>query len=114
MLFMKRGPADGGGETTEYVKSLRNRNLRYVEKRVAEGWKKLPADRGHGWKWVDANGVERIRYMYPDDEAWKLFHEEEGYWRWVNKAGKFLDEWGNVVDESDPLFNQKTHIIIAK
>jgi hypothetical protein len=103
----------GTGDTTEYIKTMNNRTLRYVEDRVPDSWKKMPSNTGKGWKWVDEKGIERIRYMYPDEDG-KFIHEQEGYWRWQNAKGEWLDETGRVVDKSDPLFQQKTHIIIAK
>jgi len=95
------------------VKNMFNRTLKYVEERMPSSWKKSPADRGKGWKWVDENGKERYRYMYPDKNGTKV-HEQKGYWRVQNEIGEFLDEDGNVVPDNDPLFNQKTHIIIAQ
>lgn len=65
---------------------------------------------GHGWKFVDENGIERIRYMYPQKDA-RWAHERTGYFRRMNEKGQFLDMHGNVVEKSDPLFHVKTHII---
>jgi hypothetical protein len=74
------------------------------------GWRELPAGAGHGWRMVDENGVERIRYMYPNPEG-RFYHQQTGYFRRINPDGQYLDMHGNVVPETDPLFHVKTHII---
>jgi len=81
-----------------------------VLKNIPKGWKKRPAD-GNGWKLIDQNGNERIRFMRPSDETvvkWERM--KNGYWRRQNEHGEFLDEFGEVVPESDPDFMFKTHI----
>jgi hypothetical protein len=61
-------------------------------------WKKVPVDRGHGWKIVDANGTERIRYMYPQKKGFYP-HERTGYFVRQDEAGRFLDIDGRVIPD---------------
>jgi hypothetical protein len=81
---------------------------RQVLKSAPKSWKKVRA-RGNGWKLLDGNNIERIRFMRPDPQG-KYFHEKTGYWRLQNAAGDYLDEFGNVVPITDPNFSIKTHI----
>jgi hypothetical protein len=90
-------------------KSIAGKSPSRIRSDIPEGWK-LEEARGHGWKLVDENGVERVRYMYPQKRA-RWAHEETGYFRRMNEKGEFLDMHGNVVAETDPLFHVKTHII---
>jgi hypothetical protein len=79
-------------------------------------WKKMKVDRGIGWKLVDENDIERVRFMKPDpkDKSAIWYRIRHGYWRWTNERGEFLDEYGEVVDENaDPDFQFKTHIIYS-
>ena len=102
------------------VTTMFNRTLAHVQKRMPKSWKKLPAaaepgpmQKASGWRWIDENGVERYRYMHPDKNG-RFPHEKTGYWRVQNELGEFLDEFGNVVPKTDPLFNVKTHIMGAQ
>lgn len=45
----------------------------------------------------------------PGQSKWS--RESNGYFRWKNESDEFLDIDGSVVHPSDPLFNEKTHII---
>jgi RHS repeat-associated protein len=81
---------------------------RQMLKATPSSWKKVPAE-GNGWKLVDENGVERIRFMRPNPNG-SFAHQKSGYWRMQNAAGQYLDEFGNVVPMTDPNFNIKTHI----
>jgi len=47
--------------------------------------------------------------MFPDKNG-TFVAEQLGYWRVKNQLGEYLDEFGNVIPETDPLFNVKTHI----
>ena len=90
--------------------SFNGMSTKYVLKNIPKGWKKVPAD-GNGWKLVDENGIERIRFMRPSKEPipkWERM--KQGYWRRQNENGDFLDVDGNVVKRSDENFNEKTHI----
>lgn len=51
-----------------------------------------------GWKIVDENGVERIRYMRPDKNG-KFHHEQTGYFVRQDEHGRFLDIDGNVIPD---------------
>ncbi len=89
--------------------SIRGKRPSWFLKNIPEGWKKLPADRGHGWKLVDENGVERLRFMYPNKRG-RFFHEKTGYFHRKDQFGNYLDIDGNVVPPDHPLFDQLTHI----
>ncbi len=59
-------------------------------------WKKVAADKGHGWKILDENGVERMRYMFPQKNG-KFPHEKGGYFIRRNANGDFLDIDGSII-----------------
>ncbi len=62
-------------------------------------WKKIPADRGRGWKIIDGNGTERMRYMYPQKTGFP--HERAGYFVRQDAQGRFLDIDGSVIPDGD-------------
>lgn len=62
------------------------------------GWTEKAARSGHGWVWVDGNGLERLRYMYPNRDA-RFYHQQKGYFRWYDETGQSLDMFGNVVPD---------------
>lgn len=68
------------------------------------------SDNGKGWKWIDENGIERLRFQRPKKGEVKWLREKNGYFRWKNELGEFLDELGNVVLTADSDFMWKTHI----
>jgi len=84
------------------------RTPKQVLKAKPKNWHKVPAT-GNGWKLVDENGVERIRFMRPDPSG-GFHHQRTGYWRIQDADGNFLDEFGNIVSRMDPDFHIKTHI----
>jgi hypothetical protein len=45
----------------------------------------------------------------PSNSQWS--RQANGYFRWQNERGEFLDISGNVVTRTDPLFDEKTHIM---
>lgn len=63
-------------------------------------WKKLPAENGHGWKIVDSNKTERMRYMYPQKRA-KFPHEKAGYFVRKDAQGRYLDIDGAIIPDGD-------------
>lgn len=91
-------------------KSIAGKSPSRVRSDIPASWKLEKTNRGHGWKMVDENGIERLRYMYPDKNGFWL-HERTGYFRRLNEKGEWLDVHGKVVKASDILFNQLTHII---
>ncbi len=96
------------------IKSLRGKNIKWLKKQKPKGWKTVPTRKNEGWIWVDENGNERLRFMRsnkknPSQSQWG--RQSNGYFRWQNERGDFLDIDGNIVSSSDPLFNEKTHII---
>ena len=90
-------------------KSIAGKSPSRVRTDRPQGWTEKKTH-GHGWRQIDENGVERVRYMYPKKNG-KWAHEETGYFRRQNANGEFLDMHGNVVPQTDPLFHVKTHII---
>jgi hypothetical protein len=98
------------GEAGIISGSFAVKSPRQILKAAPKTWKKVPADKGHGWKLMDENGVERVRYMYPSKEKVPKFERmKDGYWRRKDADKNYLDESGEVVPESDPLFQEKTH-----
>lgn len=61
-------------------------------------WKKGLVDQGHGWKIVDENNIERMRYMYPQKEG-KYLHEQAGYFVRQDAKGRFLDIDGSIIPD---------------
>jgi len=82
------------------IRSLAGKSPSQIRKLRPKTWKELPADTGHGWKWIDEAGNERLRYMYPKKNG-RFVHERTGYFRWADETGASLDMWGRVADPSD-------------
>lgn len=100
-----------GRRALQPVKCLFGKTISQVEKNIPKSWRRVAADRGHGWKWLDENGVERIRYMHPKKGFDKYGSgREKGYWRWKDAAGNDLDEYGRIVPTGSADFEFKTHI----
>ncbi len=75
-------------------------------------WKRLPADKGHGFKLVDENGVERFRYMYPNKTNPKYPHERTGYICRQNANGEWIDIDGVPIRHIDPdVVNTLRHLL---
>ncbi|WP_199789873.1 hypothetical protein [Sorangium cellulosum] len=82
-----------------------------IIRRAPTSWRREPTEKGSGWKLIDENGVERVRFMRPDPRSQGVWGRLKlGYWRMQDELGRFLDENGNVVAETDPDFQFKTHI----
>ncbi len=99
------------GESGIIAGSFFGKTQQQILKAAPKTWKKLPSDRGNGWKLVDENGIERVRFMRPVkdvDPQWTRM--KSGYWRRQNANGADLDEAGRVVPRTDPYFEEKTHI----
>ena len=116
MMATGSGP---GGKTPTAVSVFPRRNLRgvsesWLRRNKPRGWSQVPADTGGGWKWLDERGVERLRFMRPNKlnpTASKWSRQANGYFRWQNAVGEFLDIDGKVVSKANPLFNDLTHIM---
>lgn len=94
------------------IKSLQGKSLKWIQKQKPKSCRKVKAD-GNGWKWVDQNGVERLRFMRksgknPANSKWS--RDANGYFRWANSKGELMDVHGNVVPKSHPNYQQLTHI----
>ncbi len=85
----KKAQSDINGRLTG---SFLGMSTKFVLKNIPKGWKKLKATRGNGWKLVDKNGVERIRFMRPAKKrglhVWGRL--KSGYWRRQDGQGNFL------------------------
>jgi RHS repeat-associated protein len=81
-----------------------------VLRNAPKHWRKVDVERGNGWKLLDENGVERVRFMRGNDRFSPWGRNKLGYWRRKNANDEFLDEAGNVVPDTDPDFQWKTHI----
>ena len=95
------------------IQSLQGKSVKWLQRNKPRGWRQVPTRNNEGWIWVDENGVERMRFMRPSGRSatnsqWA--RQENGYMRWQNEGGEFLDIDGNVVRRTDPMFQQKTHI----
>ena len=95
--------------------SFNGMTTKHVLKNIPNGWKKVSAN-GKGWKLVDENNIERIRFMRPQKTGFlKWARQKGGYWRRKDANGNFLDVQGNVVDNAlkstdKDLFQWLTHI----
>ncbi|WP_434300763.1 hypothetical protein [Corallococcus exiguus] len=95
-------------------KSLRGVAEKWLRRNKPRGWRQVPTDAKGGWKWLDENGVERLRFMWKNGlntTKNKWCRQANGYLRWQNSAGQHLDIDGNVVDRMDPRFQELTHIL---
>jgi activator of HSP90 ATPase len=87
-----------------------------VLKNIPKGWKRVPTEingkRTNGWKLIDGNGIERIRFMRSTDETvTKWERMKSGYWERMDETGdNYLDELGNVILDTDPNLRYKSHI----
>jgi intein/homing endonuclease len=95
---------------SEMFQSLTGKSLNWIKKQKPKGWKTVASDNGKGWKWLDKNGVERLRFQRPQKGAVKWTREKNGYFRWMNEAGQHLDEAGKVVPKDAIDFMERTHI----
>jgi hypothetical protein len=94
--------------------SLNGVSLKWLKGNKPGGWASAPTRGNKGFVWTDANGVERLRFMRPNGKTpagsqWS--REANGYFRWKDEGGNFLDASGNVVDPKNPNFQELTHII---
>jgi len=110
---------NGEGDCLKGIGGLFGKSESAILDAAPKGWRRVitsnAVGRTNGWKLLDANGVERVRFMRPEDNAAKIqwYRQKFGYWRWQSAAGDFLDENGNVVPANHPEFNELTHIIYS-
>jgi len=94
-------------------KTLRGVSLKWLERNIPNGWKKVPTEANQGWIWKDANGADRLRFMRPTGKnpaASQWSRQANGYFRWQNANGDYLDIDGNVVPKGEG-FQELTHIM---
>lgn len=109
------GQGNSGGSGSGFgIKNLSGKSLNWIKKQKPTGWKEVPSDNSKGWKWLDEKGNERLRFIRPNKEnpsnsQWS--RDSNGYFRWQNEKGDFLDVNGKVVSPGDKNFQEKTHII---
>ncbi|MET0417368.1 MAG: hypothetical protein ABW022_15255 [Actinoplanes sp.] len=109
------------GATPFPVRSLRGVSISSLRRQRPRNWTETPTRNNEGFIWKDENGVERLRFMRPTGEsasAGDWSRQANGYLRWQSSQSGdspadnlFLDQDGNLVDKSDPLFAEKTHIV---
>jgi RHS repeat-associated protein len=109
-----RAQASGPRASTPFPRSsLRGVSTRWLRRNKPRGWREVPTARNEGWIWVDENGIERLRFMRPNGAnpaASQWSRQSNGYFRWTNESGQFLDVDGNVVPPNHPAFQELTHI----
>jgi hypothetical protein len=103
----------GGGKKGKMFSSLQGKSLAWIKKQKPKNWRTVSKNNGKGWKWLDEKGNERLIYQRPSGDnamnsQWSRM--ENGYFRWMNEKGEFLDVDGKVVSRSDPDYQWKTHI----
>lgn len=116
--LMAKGENSGGSSKssapTEFPrKSLRGVSVSWLKRNKPRGWRHVPTDKKGGWKWLDENGVERLRFMWKNGlnaTSNKWCRQANGYFRWQNTKGQHLDIDGNVIDDTHPQFQALTHI----
>jgi hypothetical protein len=110
----KGGGSSKPSASTEFPrKSLRGVSEKWLKRNKPRGWRQVPADTKGGWKWLDENGIERLRFMRKSGlnaSANQWARQANGYFRWQNAAGEFLDINGKVISKMDPRFQELTHI----
>ncbi|MBQ0905688.1 hypothetical protein [Micromonospora sp. U21] len=109
------------GATPFPVRSLRGVSIGSLRRQRPRNWTETPTRNNEGFIWKDENGVERLRFMRPTGDnpsASQWSRQANGYLRWQSSQSGdsptdnlFLDQDGNLVDKSDPLFAEKTHIV---
>jgi hypothetical protein len=93
--------------------NLRGVSLKWLQRNKPSGWRQVPTRNNEGWIWLDRNGVERLRFMRPNGKnpsASQWARQSNGYFRWKDAAGNFLDVDGNVVGPNHPRFQELSHI----
>ena len=110
----KGGGSSKPSASTDFPrKSLRGVSEKWLKRNKPRGWREVSTDTKGGWKWLDENGVERLRFMRKNGlnaSASQWARQANGYFRWQNHAGEFLDINGKVVSKMDPQFQELTHI----
>ena len=97
----------------EKIKSLQGKSVKWLARNKPKGWRKVSTKNNEGWIWQDEAGQDRLRFMRPNGKnasSSQWARQENGYLRWQNGKGDFLDVNGKVVQKTDPKFQEKTHI----
>jgi hypothetical protein len=99
-------------------KTLAGVTLAWLKRNKPKGWKQVPSREHEGWIWRDEKGRDRLRFMRstgrnPGKNKWS--RQANGYFRWQNEKGEFLDIGGNVVPLPPTItedeFMERAHIM---
>jgi RHS repeat-associated protein len=93
--------------------TLRGVSLKWLRNNKPSSWQRVRADNGGGWKWIDENKRERLRFMRPtgrNPAANQWSRQTNGYFRWNDAAGNALDVDGNIVPPG-PEAQERSHIV---
>jgi RHS repeat-associated protein len=106
------GAAAKGYEDLPF-ESLSGKSISWIKRQKPRGWRTVAKDNGLGWKWLDASGNERLIFQRPSGQnatnsQWARM--DNGYFRWLDEYGNYMDVDGNAIKKTDPQFNEKTHI----
>jgi RHS repeat-associated protein len=113
-LSMSSGSGSGPKATPFPRKSLRGVSLKWLNRNKPPGWTKTPTRDYEGWIWRDENGVERLRFMRSNRQnpvASQWSRQANGYFRWKDANGNFLDIDGNVLRQGEEGFEEASHIM---
>lgn len=84
---------------------LQGKSLKWIIKNKPKGWRTIAKNNGKGWKWIDENGKERLlfeRGSGTNSASNKWSCQSNGYFRWRNESGDYLDSAGKVIPRNDP------------
>ncbi len=90
---------------------MRGKSIQYIKRNKPKGWREVPTKDNEGFIWLDEAGNDRLRFMRPKkgDVDWE--RQKNGYFRWQNETGEYLDIDGNIVPRNpNNIFHDKTHI----
>ncbi|MGE0792524.1 MAG: RHS repeat-associated core domain-containing protein [Sandaracinaceae bacterium] len=107
--------ARGVGRVAAFPRStLRGVSLRWLLRNRPRGWTRTATRNNQGFIWRDATGAERLRFMRPsgtNPSGSQWSRQANGYFRWLDEAGNYLDVDGSIVPTNHPLFQELTHIV---
>jgi RHS repeat-associated protein len=95
------------------ITNLRGKSVQWLKRNKPQGWRTLATENKQGWRWLDENGHERLRFYRPTgnnpaSEQWS--RQSTGYIRWRNAEGAYLDIEGNIVSLGAGDFAERTHV----
>lgn len=51
------------------IRNLQGKSLNWIKKQKPRGWRTVSNDNRGGWKWLDENGIERLRFTRPNGKT---------------------------------------------